>query len=163
MLDYSAGILVYIEHNGEKLFLLGKDAKYQSWSDFGGKVDVEDRSDPLETAAREFYEETSGVLLSKSNMYSMLKKHGSKIECTSYRKKRYYMYILRMEIDESCIEKFKNQNRFLKAVPDPMLRKFIEKDELQFFSMNDIIGSPKQFRSVFYNSIMKHIDVIRSA
>ena len=91
---YSAGILLYINVDKEKRFLLGKDDKYNSWSDFGGKCDIGDNSDPLVTASREFYEETSGIVMSKSQAYTMLKENSQLVVCSSYRKQTYYMYLL---------------------------------------------------------------------
>ena len=67
--NYSAGVLLYRIQNGEKEFLLGKDVKYNSWSDFGGKHDNVDNKQPLRTAVREFYEETCGAII---NMHDML-------------------------------------------------------------------------------------------
>jgi hypothetical protein len=60
---YSAGILPYtFDQNGKCLFLLGKDND-NDWSDFGGRCEFKDRSDPINTATREFYEETLGAVL----------------------------------------------------------------------------------------------------
>jgi hypothetical protein len=58
---------------------------------------------------------------------------------------------------------FPNQVTFLKNINDIHIKKFIEKDELQLFTLDDILTTPKKFRSVFHNSLLKHLDVIRSA
>ena len=166
MTSYSAGVLIFIILDGEKYFLLGRDSKYHSWSDFGGKAEFEDGNNPLETASREFYEETGGVVMSKSNIYSLLKSQGCRILCTSYRKKKYYMYLLELKNSTtlySFMGLFPNQVTFLKNINDIHIKKFIEKDELQLFTLDDILTTPKNFRSVFHNSLLKHLDVIRSA
>ena len=56
---YSAGILPYSFYNGVTYFLVGKDAREDGWSDFGGKCEVIDESKAIMTACREFYEETN--------------------------------------------------------------------------------------------------------
>ena len=58
---------------------------------------------------------------------------------------------------------FKQQQHLLNCLNDEYLKKFTEKDDIGFFTLDDILKQPKQFRSVFYNSICKHQDVIRNA
>ena len=41
---------------------MGKDND-NDWSDFGGRCEFKDRCDPINTATREFYEETLGAVL----------------------------------------------------------------------------------------------------
>ena len=41
---YNAGVLLYSIRNGDVVFLLGKDAKWRQWSDFGGKNDINDKN-----------------------------------------------------------------------------------------------------------------------
>ena len=61
---YSAGVLPYtFDQNGKCFFLLGKDNE-NDWSDFGGRCEFRDHNDPLNTASREFYEETLGAVTS---------------------------------------------------------------------------------------------------
>ena len=60
---YSAGVLPYtFDQTGKCFFLLGKDND-NDWSDFGGRCEFKDKSEPLNTATREFYEETLGAVL----------------------------------------------------------------------------------------------------
>ena len=62
---YASGILpVSRLPCGKVVFLIGKDVRDGTWSDFGGKVERGDRGCPLNTAAREFYEETLGCVAS---------------------------------------------------------------------------------------------------
>lgn len=162
---YSAGILLYIVLNSEKYFLLGKDDKYNSWSDFGGKCDYSDNSDPLVTASREFYEETSGIVMHKSQAYTMIKDKNELVVCSSYRKQKYFMYLLEYnDVDYTSFKNaFDNQHTYLCEMKHKCPKKFKEKKELDWFNMNDILQNPKSFRGVFYNSIQKHEAVIRSA
>ena len=60
---YSAGILPYtFDKKGKCHFLLGKDLE-GDWSDFGGRCEFADKNEPTNTAAREFYEETLGSVM----------------------------------------------------------------------------------------------------
>lgn len=63
MVHYAAGILPFTWHDGGPLFLVGRDIRDALWSDFGGKCERVDKSDPLNTATREFYEETYGCVV----------------------------------------------------------------------------------------------------
>lgn len=62
-INSSAGILpISRNEHGDVVFLLGKDSRDGVFSDFGGKAEVIDNGDPVNTATREFYEETLGCL-----------------------------------------------------------------------------------------------------
>jgi 8-oxo-dGTP pyrophosphatase MutT (NUDIX family) len=62
---YASGILpVSRLPDGRVVFLIGKDVRDGTWSDFGGKVERGDRGCPMNTAAREFYEESLGCVAS---------------------------------------------------------------------------------------------------
>ena len=55
---YSAGILPYtFDQDGKCFFLLGKDND-NDWSDFGGRCEYTDKNNEINTACREFYEES---------------------------------------------------------------------------------------------------------
>lgn len=61
-MHYAAGILPVTWHDGRALFLVGQDVRDRCWSDFGGKVERVDKNDPLNTATRELWEETYGLI-----------------------------------------------------------------------------------------------------
>ena len=166
---YSAGILLYSQHNHELYFLLGKDCKYNSWSDFGGKCDNEDINDPLKTASREFFEETCGIFISKHHMYSILSKHGKKIPCISFKKNNYYMYALNLDniikyihpmIFANSSHVYKYQMELMKPTHFESISKFKEKNNIKWFSLEFILNNQKQFRSVFINSLLKNLKTI---
>jgi len=157
---YSAGILLYRIHNGETQFLLGKDIKYNSWSDFGGKCDSADNNRPLQTAIREFYEETCGVLANMHEMTSLIHKKYVKIHCSSYKKKMYYMFLVKYDKQYLDIENiFKDQYMFLKQTNVCM--KFKEKKEIKWFSLDYICNNKSMLRGVFYNSFVNNIETIK--
>lgn len=72
MTHYAAGILPVSWHDGQVVFLVGQDARDRTWSDFGGKCERADKNDPLNTATREFYEETHGCVLDVTDLRQRL-------------------------------------------------------------------------------------------
>jgi hypothetical protein len=56
-----AGVIVYFIHNDEIVFGMGSDSSYREITDFGGGFESSADTDPLDTALREFKEETLGV------------------------------------------------------------------------------------------------------
>ena len=166
---YSAGILLYSIHNHELYFLLGKDCKYNSWSDFGGKCDVEDGHDPLKTASREFFEETCGIFISQFHMYKILKKHGLKIPCVSFKRNNYFMYALNMDhvihyvhplIFANSSSMYSNQMEMMNNILLNDVSKYKEKNMIKWFTIDSILKNQKMFRSVFVNSLLKNMNII---
>tara|TARA_B100001250_G_C19773314_1_gene778289 strand:+ start:594 stop:1106 length:513 start_codon:yes stop_codon:yes gene_type:complete len=163
---YSAGVLLYMKRNNITYFLLGKDCKYDSWSDFGGKTDDKDRRDPLKTASREFYEETCGVIFPLSDIFSLLLKEGHVIECKSYKKNQYFMVLLKLPekyINESStiINHFKFQNILINLKPSEVMRSFREKSELRWFTLDEITNAKMKIRGVFFYSLMQNLNRIK--
>jgi hypothetical protein len=97
-------------------------------------------------------------------MYNKLK-NALEIKCSSFKKNDYYMYLLN-------IESFNfNQKRsdFLRQLSlirmnsfNKYMGNFKEKTDIKLFQLNEIIENPVDFRGVFYNSIIKNIDIIKS-
>ena len=93
-MHYAAGILPVTWHQGQALFLVGKDARDGTWSDFGGKCERCDKNDPLTTAAREFFEETYNLLVDGSVLRRRL--HAGNTVLLRSRTQNahpYYMYV----------------------------------------------------------------------
>ena len=157
---YSAGVLIYFIQDGEINFLLGKDA-YGTWSDFGGKADLLDNNDPTMTASRECYEETSGVICSRARIHHELQTHTGPFICSSYKRHRYYMYLVRLDVIElvDVRARFDNMRRLLGAYEG--LERFKEKTSLSVFNTDQIMENPSHFRSVFYTSFINNVDSIR--
>lgn len=154
---YSAGILIYAKHNSRIKFLLGRDSKYFTWSDFGGKNDSIDNKCNKRTAAREFYEESCGVIQGISETLHMLEDKIPYI-CKSYMNHDYFMYVLEIEYDDSIIQKFDKIRRMLNYTK--ISYRFAEKDILQWMDIDEIKKNKEIFRCVFYTSFMKYIQEI---
>ena len=158
--SYSAGVLLYRVQNGETQFLLGKDVKYNSWSDFGGKCDTIDQHVPLRTAVREFYEETCGVIVNMHQMIDLIHAKCVKIHCSSYKKKTYYMFLVKYENNQlDIVNIFKDQYMFLNQTNICMKKK--KKKEIKWFSLDFICENKPILRGVFYNSFVNNIDTIK--
>jgi 8-oxo-dGTP pyrophosphatase MutT (NUDIX family) len=77
----AAGVLPYAIVRKSIVLLLGQekyDPKWRDsdcWSDFGGRVEKDKDKSILETAAREFYEESGGVVMSLCDMKQRLQRN----------------------------------------------------------------------------------------
>jgi hypothetical protein len=161
---YSAGVLLYYTKGDEKHFLLGSDSKYDCWSDFGGKVEYVDENNPILTASREFYEETGGVVFSKIHMNHLLRTSSHQLNCTSYKKRRYYMYLVECNVSEMShitFSQFAIQQSLISNLDTHDISKFREKKEIQTFTLDYILSNEHMFRPVFFSSVFKNQDVIR--
>ena len=168
----SAGVLIYVrDDENRKKFLLGKDSKYKCWSDFGGKYEHVDSS-PVETASREFYEETDGIIMSRHHVIALLNKDSTKsLKCISYKNRSYLMFL----VDVTDIipsqeqfmvvrDHFKQFTSMIKQLSgDDSLYRFREKNDIAMFDIIDIVKNPGIFRSVFYNSFLNNLTTISNA
>jgi len=158
---YSAGILPYtFDQNGKCLFLLGKDDD-NDWSDFGGRCEFKDRCDPLNTAIREFYEETLGSVISTPECYQKLSQNPVKIVSKTLNGSPYYMYLMYIEY-YNYIDTFTKISQFLRYQFDKQeMDKLIEKNTIRWVSMDTILiciendqkNLPINLRGVFYNTL----------
>ena len=62
-----AGILPYTIKNNQYLFLLGEN-EHKGWKDFGGKYEFSIDRHIIDTAKREFMEETLGSIFTKQEL-----------------------------------------------------------------------------------------------
>jgi len=157
---YSAGVLPYtFDQTGKLLFLLGKDND-GDWSDFGGRCEFRDRNDPINTASREFYEETLGAVL---NIQECMDKMTDlkKIISKTLNGSPYYMYLVYIDY-VSYTDSFNKTSNFLKYQFDTRVTvKIIEKVSIRWVSIDTLLNcienkdytSPISLRGVFYKTI----------
>ena len=164
---YSAGILPYTyDQNGKLLFLLGKDND-GDWSDFGGRCEFKDYNDPLNTASREFYEETLGAVLNiqecKQHMNDTMK-----IISKTLNGSPYYMYLIYVDY-YNYSDTFHKLSEFLKSQFDiRQISKMIEKVSIRWVSIDTILNcienydhtAPISLRGVFYKTISEYREKI---
>ena len=159
---YSAGILPYsFDNQGKSVFLLGKDYD-GDWSDFGGRCEFKDKDDPINTACREFYEETLGSVM---NIQECVDKLSSctKIESKTLNGSPYYMYLLYIEY-RGYTEMFHKTSNFLKYNfhnEINTLNRIIEKNTIRWVTLDTLINcienkhlhTPISLRGVFYKTL----------
>lgn len=165
-MSYSAGVLLYT-YFGDKLYvLLGKDVKYNLWSDFGGSREDSDGCDHIKTASREFFEETMGVISDECELRFKLKLFAICLTCESYKKNPYYMYVMNgsnvIQNVYSVIDDFYYQQSLIGKTRSKPFKRFKEKYQINWFSLEYIVQNPMLFREVFYQSIINNLDTIHN-
>lgn len=172
-MSYSAGILPVSRFKGELLVLLGRDRVDGQWSDFGGRCEAEDRGDPKRTAAREFFEESMGVILGIDGIRERLdcSKCHSTIESRTMGGQKYSMYIVGVPFFQTYGSQFLKVARFARYMEAK--RRFLEKSEISWFNVNDLIAAargvcraknaPSPLRDVFAASVRLGAETLRCA
>jgi hypothetical protein len=166
---YSAGILPYtFDQFGKCFFLLGKDNE-NDWSDFGGRCEFRDRNEPLNTATREFYEETLGSVLTIEECKNKLELNPIKIISKTLNGSPYYMYLMHIE-NSNYLESFTKTSQFLRYQFDKQeMNKLIEKNTMRWVSIDTILlcieneqqNTPIHLRGVFYNTLLNCRDQLQ--
>jgi hypothetical protein len=157
---YSAGVLPYtFDQSGKLFFLLGKDND-SDWSDFGGRCEFKDRNDPINTASREFYEETLGAVLNIQECIDKMTDQ-KKIISKTLNGSPYYMYFIYID-NLNYSDSFNKTSQFLKYQFDTRVTsKIIEKVAMRWVSIDTLLNcienkdytKPISLRGVFYKTI----------
>jgi len=161
---YSAGILPYTYNlEGQCLFLLGKDTD-GDWSDFGGRCEFKDYNDPINTASREFYEETLGAVMDINDCSKKLSNGNPiKIESKTLNGSPYYMYLIYIDY-VNYTDTFNKTLSFFKyhyssLQQSSQTNKFIEKVNVRWVTLDTLMNciesktGPIPLRGVFYKTI----------
>jgi len=166
---YSAGILPYtFDQSGKCFFLLGKDNE-NDWSDFGGRCEFKDRCEPLNTAIREFYEETLGSVINTQECNVKLSQNCNRIVSKTLNGSPYYMYLMYVE-NLNYSETFNKTAQFLRYQFDKQeMNKLIEKNTIRWVSMDTLLvciennhsNAPISLRGVFYNTLVNSKDQLQ--
>lgn len=158
MVMYAAGILPITRlQDGRVLFLVGKDVRDSTWSDFGGKCERVDRGDPANTAVREFYEETLGCVAGQWGLRQRMKPGN----CVALRGVTqngypYWMYVVEVPYVASLSGAFSKFVAFLRY--KNMALPLVEKTDLQWVDHHALMTIPK--RHVFKATIDRHAGTI---
>jgi hypothetical protein len=161
---YSAGVLPYtFDQNGKCYFLLGKDND-NDWSDFGGRCEYKDNNDPLNTASREFYEETLGAVMSIPEILEKITNPNAvRVISKTLNQSPYYMYLVYIDYF-NYTDTFMKTCNFLKyhySQDKRNISKVIEKTNIRWVSMDTLINcienkdfqTPISLRGVFFKTI----------
>lgn len=158
---YSAGILPYTMcDDGQLYFLLGKDIRENTWSDFGGKCEDVDCSQATCTAIREFYEETCGVVMDLKSLKHRMNSKANYTEVVSRTQNGhpYYMFLLEIPYSRQYRSNFRKLLYFLKY--RKLYKKVAEKTDIQWVSLRSLQQHRLQLRTVFETTFTSNLSVI---
>ena len=154
----ASSILPVAIHKGKLYFLFGKENKMEDsakgFSDFGGRV--ENNESILETAYREGSEELCGFLGDEHSVKRIIQNNGGFMK---HSHNDYHIHIFSMKYDENLPFYFTNHHHFMwNRMDKHMLNesKLYEKQEICWFSADDLIKRRNDFRS-FYREIIDEL------
>lgn len=150
---YAAGILPYTFYCGKVYVLLGKDVRDNCWSDFGGKNELVDENRPVNTAMREFYEETCGIIVDIKSLRNRMSGNHVVTESLTQNSKSYYMYAIEIPYNGSYRSIYRKLLVYMKHIK--MFKKKIEKTDIRWVSVSSIIEGALQLRPVFKATFQK--------
>ena len=152
-----AGILPVAFNGISLVFLLGKEHNNQ-WSDFGGSTayTVKGAEPRFETAIREGYEETSGLLGSKNMIYSSVKKNLIK----RYQIPRYSSYLYHVDFDNDLPYFFNLNYEFVRNTT-PGINGLYEKKQIKWFTIREMqkLNFRPFYKNIIYNIIRDEKDI----
>lgn len=152
-MSYAAGILPYTYFNGNVYLLLGKDVRDNYWSDFGGKSEIQDGEKPMNTAIREFYEETCGIIMDPKSLKIKMNNVQSVTFSNTQNNKVYYMYAIEIPYNSVYRGVFRRMIMYLKHIK--MFQRTIEKTDIKWVNATDVYSNCINTRPVFRNTFMK--------
>lgn len=160
MVHYAAGILPIAWHDNTLLVLVGRDVRGdQSWSDFGGKCERVDRGDVVNTACREFYEETYGIVIDIKAMRARLCQGSCiSLRSTTQNGHPYHMFIVEIPYMPHLRNVFRKFLAFLRF--RNLGKIFVEKVDIQYVPWAMLRASDMVKRSVFQRTIETHREVL---
>ena len=148
-----------IDDKGVLRFLFGKERDIDEnpgWSDFGGGT--EDGESYMSTAIREGGEELTGFLGDSKDIKKLLTRFGT-YNVTypgSNGHGGYRVHIFPMKYDEYLPYYYNNNQRFIQKKLDPKVirdTKIFEKQEIKWWSIEEIKKGKKEFRSFYQNIV----------
>jgi 8-oxo-dGTP pyrophosphatase MutT (NUDIX family) len=154
------GFLPTAIKDGKLYFLFGKENKYATtpgYADFGGGTDKNESF--METALREFTEETTGFFGSINQLRQYVSTYGTyNIDYipTSGHYGTYRTHILPMKYNEAVVFFYNNNQKFLQRhLPASVYKqeKFFEKSEMKWFCIDELKQKKHMFRPYYRNII----------
>lgn len=157
---YAAGILPITWFEDTALFLVGKDLRDETYSDFGGKCERVDKNDALNTSVREFYEETLGMVLPAKALRQRM--HPGNCLCLKSKTQNghpYYMYVVEVAFMPHLRNAFHKAIAFLKY--RNLHKMYVEKTDVRWVTLRTLLTDlPK--RSVFASTVEQHKSVLQA-
>ena len=157
---YAAGVLPISWVDGKLYFLVGRDARDDTWSDFAGKCEKSDR-DVAATAAREFWEESYGVLMDAKTMRSRLVPECSvELRGRTQNLHPYYCFLTEVPFLPHLRDAFRKQLTFMRQ--RNVHRMYLEKTDLVYVDLAELFSDGFQKRSVFKDTLLAHKDLLHA-
>ena len=151
----AASILPVTIHNGELMFLFGKECAMETsapgWSDFGGGV--ESKEALFKAALREGSEEMIGVLGNDKELGALIKKYGGVYKLTH---NDYHMHLFFLDYDDSLPNYYNKIHKFIWGRLDHKFlykTRIFEKSEICWFSVPELKRRRGEFRH-FYREMV---------
>ena len=160
---YSAGVLPYSMHNGRVVWLLGRETYRNVWSDFGGHSEFRDGNDPINTASREFFEETLGSIMTvKETKKRIQEKDTIIVNSKTMMGHDYTMYIIYIPYEDVFRRIFARTRSFLNYLR--FMGRFVEKNDIRWFDHGKLFRTehPIRYRLCFFNTIKNNKEIIDS-
>ena len=159
MVHYAASILPVSWHDGRVLFLVGQDVRDRCWSDFGGKCERVDKNDPLNTATREFYEETYGCVVdARALRHRLCGTNCLVLRSRTQNNHPYFMFVVEMPYYPHLRNAFHKALAFLRY--KNLCKPYVEKTDVQWVSWDMLRGSELVKRSVFQATVQAHAGIL---
>lgn len=159
-----AGILPVTISNGILLFLMGKERSNNLWCDFGGSKENDEH--PIQTAVREGGEELNGLLGLNDELHNTIT--DSMIIPVEFN--RYTSFLFYIHQDKNLVNTFEKNNEFAEIYLNSLIDKkhngLFEKDEIKWYSVNELKTNIKQFRPHYIpiiNTIIYHENFIKKS
>lgn len=165
---FSAGILPYAKYKNKVYFLIGKDRNDNTWSDFGGRSEPSDNNCFINTASREFYEETVGSVIDIEVIRKRLNATNDnyyKVESNTLNGSRYVMLITQIPYKNYKVI-FNKTYSFIKYYK--INKKYLEKVDMKWVSLDTLIEAINEdndqciLRNVFRSTLLKCINTMKS-
>lgn len=151
---YAAGILPITWHRDTALFLVGRDLRDNTFSDFGGKCEKTDKNDVLNTSVREFFEETLGMVLPAKALRQRMQSNN----CLCLRSRTqnghpYFMYVVEVAYMPHLRNSFLKALNLLKYLN--LHKLYVEKTDVRWVTWGTLMDEvPK--REVFATTLEHH-------
>jgi hypothetical protein len=138
--------------------LVGRDARDDTWSDFAGKCEKGDR-DTAWTAAREFWEESYGVLMDARTMRTRLTAtHAIHLVGRTQNAHPYYCYVTEIPFVPHLRDAFRKHLAFMRQ--RNVHRMYLEKNDIMYVSIDELFSDAFPKRGVFKDTITQHKDLL---
>jgi len=157
-MQYAAGVLPIAWIHGRMAVLVGRDVRAGTWSDFGGKCEKIDR-DVASTAAREFWEETCGVLMDLRTARSRV----TPGQCVVFRgatqnRHPYWEFVIEVPFVPHIRDAFARFVSFLKH--RNVHRAYVEKTDIMYVDLETLLSDAFPKRGVFAATLALHRDAL---